>query len=275
MRLQHITPFLRQCGWLILLGTAVAAITAYITSQNMTPVYEASATWLIDEPAKTEASVTAGQTLAQTYVIAAVSQPVLAETAERLDLPIDEEQLRGMVTAVVLPNTQLITINVEDSSPERAAAIANAIGQALADQSVARDSQRFAEPLANWQQQIDKSSAEIATLQSQLATADATNRSQLETDLAAAQAVYDNAFAQFNDLLTQQAGESVILSALETAEAPDTPIRPRTTAAVLLSAAAGGLAALIVAGIASRTGNVNQAQISSTVASPLTMTSND
>jgi capsular polysaccharide biosynthesis protein len=277
MRSQRVTTFLRQWGWLILLGTAVAASTAYLINQNMTPVYEATTLWLIDEPAKSEAAQAASEgRLAQTYAALALTQPVLTETIERLALPFDETYLRSRVTAVAPNNTQLITIRVEDSDPSRAAHIANTIGDILADQSATRDSQRFAQPLANWQQQIDHSSAEIDTLQRQLAAANVTNRSQIESNLAEAQTRFDNAFTQLNNLLTQQAGESVIMTTIETAQTPTTPIRPRTAAATLWAAVAGGLAALIVAGFASRFGNEKQDLVTSALTTPpLTMTSND
>lgn len=277
MKGQQILMFLRQWGWLIVLGTAVAGGTAYLITQNMTPVYAATATWLIDEPAKSEAAqATADGSLAQTYAALALTRPVLAETIERLALPFNEEQLRTRVTAVAPANTQLITIGVEDSDPGRAANIANTIGNVLADQNAVRDRQRYAEPLANWQQQIDTSSAEIETLQTQLAAADVTNRSQIESNLAAAQGRYDHAFTEFNSLLTQQAGESILLTPAETAQTPVTPIRPRTAVATLWAAAAGALAALIVTGFANRFGDENQVSTTATMPSPpLTMTSND
>ncbi len=276
MKLQQGMMFLRQWGWLILLGTAVAGSTAYLINQNMTPVYEATTLWLIDEPAKSETAQTATEgSLAQTYAALALTQPVLTETIERLALPLDEEQLRLRVTAVAPNNTQLITIRVKDSDPNRVAHIANTIGDVLADQSAARDSQRFAEPLANWQQQIDKGSAEIDTLKNQVAAADVTNRSQIESNLTEAQARYDNAFAQLNSLLAQQAGESIMITLVETAQIPTLPIRPRTGAATIWAAMAGALAALLVATIASRFGNEVEKPPANINTHPLTMTSND
>ena len=276
MKLQQFTTFLGQWGWLILLGTAVAAGTAYVTSQNMTPVYAATATWLIDEPVKSETAVTFDQSLAQTYAVMAASRPVLAETIDRLDLPFSEEQLRWMVTAVVPDNTQIISIRVEDSDPGRTAMIANTIGEVLAEQSAARDSQRFAEPLANWQQQIDTSSAAIKELEGQLAATDVTNRSQLESDLAAAQRRYDDAFAQLNALLTQQAGESVMIMPFETAQAVTTPIRPRTAVATTWAAATGALAVLGMAIIVGRIRKEEMELVDTAVTTPpLPLVSND
>jgi uncharacterized protein involved in exopolysaccharide biosynthesis len=173
----------------------------------------------------------------------------LAETIERLDLPFAEEQLQAMVTAVTPPNTSLITIRVADSDPGRAALIANTIGEVLADQTASRESERFAAPIANWQQQIDDSSAAIEELHSQLAAADVTNRPQLESNLAETQARYDAAISQLNDLLTQQAAETIIITPAESARAVATPVRPRTAVATIWAAAAGALAALAVAGL--------------------------
>ena len=275
MKVTQVMMFLREWWWLILLGTAVAGGTAYLINQNMTPVYETTTTWLIDEPAKSETVQAASDgNLAHTYAALALSQPVLAETIERLALPFTEGQLRAMVTAVAPANTQLITIRVEDSNPDRAARVANTIGDILASQSAVRDSQRFAEPLANWQQEIDNSSVKIETLQSQFAATDTANRSQIESNLADEQARYDNAFAQLNDLLTQQAGESVILFSVEKAQSLPRPIRPRTAIATLWAALAGALVSLIAASIASRSSNDKPALTASSITS-LPLTSND
>lgn len=277
MKLQQVMTFLRHWGWLILLGTAVAGGTAFIININMTPVYQASATWLVDEPAKNEsAPVTAGANVAKTYATLLLTEPVLAETIIRLELPLLVEQLAARVTAVSPDNYQLITIQAEAGSPEQAAQIANTLGEVLAEQTAVRDSQRFAEPLANWQQQIDASSAAIADLETRLAAADVADPDQLASSLAEAQARYDTAFAEYNALLTQQAQESVSVLPVEPARLIPVPIRPQTTTATIWAAAAGALVTLMVIGTAIGLGFTEEAEVVTAVATaPIPLTNNE
>lgn len=268
MKLQQVKSFLWQWGWLILLGTAVAASTAYLTSQTIPPTYEATAVWLVDEPAKSDTAAANESSAAQTYAALVRTRPVLAETIDRLDLPFAEEQLGRMVTAVAPANTAIINIRIEGTDPGRAALIANTMGEVLADQTAARESERFAAPIANWQQQIDDSSAAIAGLQSQLTADDVTNRPQLESNLAETQARYDDAFAQLNDLLTQQAAETTIITPAESARASTMPIRPRTAVATLGAALAGALAALAAALLVGRANSEEEGMGTAVTQSP-------
>ncbi|MEJ2748581.1 MAG: hypothetical protein P8183_11845 [Anaerolineae bacterium] len=278
MKLQRVTSFLWQWGWLILLGTAVAGGTAFLINHNMTPVYQAAATWLIDEPTPGEATtpVPAGTNVAMTYATLLLTEPVLAETIARLDLPVTVEQLKAQVTAVSPDNYQLLAIQVEAGSPEQAAQIANTLGTVLADQTDARSSQRFAAPLTNWQQQIDDSSAAIAELEKQLAADDVPNRTQLEANLAEAQARYDAAFAEYNALLVEQARESVALMPVEPAQPTAVPVRPRTTMATIWAAAAGALASVLIIGAAGWLGFTTDEMVVTAVSpAPVPLTSND
>ena len=256
MKLQQVMAFLRQWGWLILLGTAVAGSTAFLINQNTTPVYQAAATWLIDEPAKHESQqpTAADYNPARTYAAILPTQPVVAETIDRLDLPLTTAQLQARITAVSPDNYQLITIRVEDTDPQQAARIAATLGEVLADQTASRDAQRFAEPLANWQQQIAAHTAEIARIEAELAADDGTNAAQLESQLTAAEALYNTAFEQFNGLLAAAAQESIAFLPIEPAQTAPQPLRPRTAAATIWAATAGALASLFIVGFARRAG---------------------
>ncbi len=71
------------------------------------------------------------QQQARNYAVVAVKNVVLAPVIETLGLPLTVGQLAKNVVATVPLNTSIISLSVTDSSPTRAAAIANAIAVSL------------------------------------------------------------------------------------------------------------------------------------------------
>ena len=62
------------------------------------------------------------------YVELVSSTRVSSEVIRQLDLPQTPEQLAGQITASSAPDSVLIDVAVTDSSPERAAKVANSVG---------------------------------------------------------------------------------------------------------------------------------------------------
>ncbi|MCZ7667067.1 MAG: hypothetical protein M5U34_07525 [Chloroflexi bacterium] len=104
------------------------------------------------------------QRLAQTYVEILNTDPVLAETIEVLDLPYTPGQLKGKITVSAPQDTQIINISVEDTDPQRAALIANTLGDVFITQNQARENLRFAGPIENWEARLQKLGDEIEDL---------------------------------------------------------------------------------------------------------------
>lgn len=244
--------------WLILLGMAVAGGVAWLVSQKTAPLYRASSRLLIDE-----ASGSAGdsdyslflleQRLAQTYVAIINTHPVREETIERLGLPFSADELATMLSVTALPDTKIIVISVEDVDPVRAAEISNTIGKVFIAQNQARESLRYAAPIANWEVRIDKIGGEIEALETEInaagkseTAADLAALSRLETQLGEARIRYTEAFSNLNELRVAQAKESSTLVEVEPALPPVTPIRPRSVFNTVLAAVAGGM---VTAGI--------------------------
>lgn len=86
-------------------------------------------------PATSESSFLSAAELAQnrvkSYTEIATSPRVLSGAIDRLRLDMTPDQLRERVVAATTEETVVITIDVTDTSPERAASIANAIGSGL------------------------------------------------------------------------------------------------------------------------------------------------
>ncbi|HUM69711.1 MAG TPA: polysaccharide biosynthesis tyrosine autokinase [Chloroflexota bacterium] len=256
MEIRQYVSLLWRWAWLIVLGIVVAGGLAYVVSARTTPVYQATAVYLLDRaPSGTGneyAQSLYEQKLAQSYVRMVNTRPVREETIARLDNAdeLHEGRLAGMVSISAVPETNLITIRVEDIDPTRAAAIANTMGFVFIEQNEIRENQRYAAPIANWEQRLNEEAAIIQELETQINTLSDTESpeelatlSRLETQRNEARVRYTDAFNKLNGLQVSHAQESSNLVQIESAQVNRNPIRPRTETNVLLAALVGGILA--------------------------------
>lgn len=256
MELKRYLGVLKRWAWLIVLGAVIAGAATYFISSSMTPVYSASSRYIIDEaPGSSNANeysqLLTEQKLAQTYVEIATARPVLEETIIRLDLPFAVKDLREMVSISAPADTQILIIRVEDTDPERAALIANTVGEVFIDLNQARENLRYAEPIATWQTRMEAIATDISKLEGAIRdfgdaeTAEQTAiLTRLQTDLNEAQIRYTDAFNSLNELQQEQAKESSNIVPIESAKASFIPIRPRTVTNTVLATIAGALLAI-------------------------------
>jgi non-specific protein-tyrosine kinase len=257
MEIKHYASLLWRWSWLVVLGVLFAAGLAYLVSVNTPREYQATAVYLLDEaPSGTGneyAQTLFEQKLAQSYVRMVNTRPVRQETIERLGIAdeLREGRLAGMVSISAIPETNLISIRVEDTDPERAADIANTMGFVFIEQNEARENQRYAAPIANWQDRLDEETAIIQELETQInelgeaeTPEEMTTLSSLETQRNEARVRYTDAFNKLNGLQVSQAQESSNLIQIEEAQINRNPIRPRTETNVLLAALVGGILAV-------------------------------
>src|SRR5437764_1090740 len=130
MKLRSSWQLVRRWWWMIALYVAVGMVGSLIISAITTPVYAASTTIVVTQDAAAPdatdyTSLQGDAQLANTYSQLLHSHPLLKRVASSLGLKLSIDELAKKVKTVVIANTQLITLNVEDSSPERAVAIAN------------------------------------------------------------------------------------------------------------------------------------------------------
>ncbi len=256
MEIKRYLALIWRWVWLIILGVVIAGGTAFLVSKNTTPVYRAEARYLIDEAPGAGSSneysqILTEQRLAQTYVQIMTTNQVLEETIQRLELPFTINQLKSKVTVSAPQETQILVVSVEDTNNKRAADIADTIGEVFITQNLARESQRYAEPIANWESRMAEIGAEIEDLDQQInayAAAESpeeqTLLSRLETQRNEARIRYTEAFNELNDLQVSQIQESNNIQPIEPAAVPGSPIRPRVMNNTLLAAAVGGMLAL-------------------------------
>jgi non-specific protein-tyrosine kinase len=201
--LRQLIQYARRWWWLLVLIPLIAGFTAYTISDRQTPLYSATATLFVNPgQASSENSFSAvqtGQRLATTYQQLVVTEPVLAPVIERLGLPYSVGQLKANVSASIVRDTQLLKVSVSDSSPETAAAIANAVAESFSEfvttQQLDINSSARAtldQLIADLQQQSADLDAQIGAIEAGVQTPPAgssletlrTRRNQIEQSLA-------------------------------------------------------------------------------------------
>ena len=125
-------------AWLLVLCALVAGALAYFYTANfITPMYRASVSIYVNNtnPQMGNTSYISGsdlataQRLVNTYVNIIRSDTVLEKVAQQSGLDITTNQIRGMMTAESVENTEIFNINISSADPELAAHLANAIAE--------------------------------------------------------------------------------------------------------------------------------------------------
>ncbi len=100
-------------GWIVLLLAALAAISAYVLSTRMQPVYRATQRVLM-QPARADLGLTeASKTLLGNHVAYLDSEFVAQKVIDNLSLDMQASVLKGAVTIVPDPNSLSIQIDVD------------------------------------------------------------------------------------------------------------------------------------------------------------------
>lgn len=235
---------------MIALTALLAGAGAYLVSKIQQPVYEATATLLIYELPGSGASeynaILSSERLARTYSEILTKRPVIQEVADQLGM---QELDTDLITVQPVRDTQLIDITVEDNDPELAAAIANTLMDVFSQQNQILQASRFADSKQKLEEQLSALDAEIDLTQASLDVlsedADSENEIQdLELHLAQLRQTYNQLLQNFESLRLAEAQSTSNIVVLETAIAPDEPIRPRVLLNTLLGTALGGMLAM-------------------------------
>lgn len=261
MELKHYFSLIWRWAWLIILGILITAVVAFFVSKNTTPIYQSTSRLLIDQApgagsGNDYTQILVEERLAQTYVELLKTEPILNKTIEQLGLEsnLSASQLKSKISVSAPQETQIINISVQDIDSERAALIANTLGQVFIIENQNRESLRYADPINNWEDRLQVIGDEIEgieieinalnSLGEEISAEEQATLSRFETNLNEAQIRYTEIFNALNALQIEQAKETSNLIQIEEAKANDNPISPRTMTNVLLAAAVGGMIAV-------------------------------
>ena len=144
--LRQLWSALLRRKWVIALLFVAAVVAAYFASNAMTPVYEATTTVLVKGDSSPlqlpifEGMSGTGQTQMQTSLEIFKSRTLALQTAKRLGFDWDEHTpefraFRSGISVSPVTAANMIRISVQETDPEQAARIANALVDAFVEQS--------------------------------------------------------------------------------------------------------------------------------------------
>ncbi|GAA0606293.1 Wzz/FepE/Etk N-terminal domain-containing protein [Virgibacillus siamensis] len=116
---------------IITLIVAAALISAIVTFYVLTPSYEASSQFIVNQSQqKSDApysvnDIQTSQQLINTYNIIIKSPAILEDVVKELDLGITASQLQNKLNVASAEKSQVVTVTVTDTNPQQAQEIAN------------------------------------------------------------------------------------------------------------------------------------------------------
>lgn len=129
-----LLAYLRR-WWVIALCGLIAALgTWYVTANHITPMYRASVTIYVNNARgdqnveyMSSSNLSASKQLVNTYVNIIDSDTVLGKVVEEADLPYSSTNIRTMMTAEQVDDTEIFRVYITHEDPKVAALVANAI----------------------------------------------------------------------------------------------------------------------------------------------------
>ncbi|MCB0171727.1 MAG: hypothetical protein KDJ97_14350 [Anaerolineae bacterium] len=136
MHLQQYLRIIRESWWIILAIVLISTGISIAYSYTQTPIYEATATFVVNPNVRItntdevlySLDTLAGRTsLATTYSNVLKSKNIIEQAAASLNVPV--QMLEDYtINAVVLPDSSVLSLQIQGSSPALVADLANAIG---------------------------------------------------------------------------------------------------------------------------------------------------
>ncbi len=238
-------------AWLILLVGAIAGGTAYYINNKQTPLYRASTRLLISEPPNTVISsfdsngIVSSTNMALTYSKMLTDMPVLQEVVDKLQIQVSPGYLQSAISVSQIQDTQLLQVSVVDINPQRAAAIANTLGDVFAARIQTLESARYTQSKDNLQKQITDMEAQLQSVSDQLAgTTDSQEIDRLQTQKTQYQQIYAALVTSFEQVRLAEAQSTVNVVQVEAAAVPWAPFSPRPMQNGMLAGAVGILLAI-------------------------------
>jgi polysaccharide biosynthesis transport protein len=184
--LHWVWSILQRRGWIIAVCVAVSIVLAFVITSSLPANYEASTTLMVqpaqDPRTSDYEALLIGSRQALAYADMTKSQMILNEVISRLTLPENANRLLEKIFVEAIKDTQLIRLTVNDASPQRAALIANTLGQTLSETVQKLQSQRYSSSIKNLDEKIKGYSETLAEAQNQAITIEA-RRSEVNAEI--------------------------------------------------------------------------------------------
>jgi capsular polysaccharide biosynthesis protein len=219
------------------------------------PTYQAQANLLVDArwegATDPDAALRASDTLTQLYIAEATSQGVLQQVIDKNGSTLTTASLAKRLSVGTVHGTTLIGIRATSSNGADAAAIANAVAQALVDRNTRDVRARFEATISSLEAELTRLTKEITTVQAEkVPSGNAAATSDHAARLQLLQNQYASVYNQRQDAGLGQTRGIATLSIADLASAPSSPISPDPIrdllAALIAGLVLGGLAVLLV-----------------------------
>jgi capsular polysaccharide biosynthesis protein len=249
MPLTWYLNIVRRWLWVLLAGTSLAALLAFLVARGQPRLYEGRAMLLVNQVMPQGGSnlqdLNGFNRLAQTYARLIASPTVTDAALDALGMPPTEA--RGVVDAEAIRGTQFIELSVLHRDRETAIAIAGAVAAAASREIYrieltreTRGDEYLRSRVAEARLAADNAAAEVARLDDRAAPA---RRAELTARLESDQATLAEARRALDTLSLTAARTANSVSPVGAATASTEPVRPRPVRSALTGAVLGLLAA--------------------------------
>src|SRR5438309_2852664 len=161
----------RQRLWVLLAVLAVCLLAGLAYVRSTKPTYQAQANLLVDArwegAPDPDAALRASDTLTQLYIAEATSQGILQQVIDSNRSSLSFSALAKRISVGTVHGTTLIGIKATSTNPGDAAAIANAVAQALVDRNTRDVRSRFEATIASLDSELARLSGQIAAVQAE------------------------------------------------------------------------------------------------------------
>lgn len=132
--MKEIFRLLKQkCLIILFVGVLVGGACGIYTKYISVPQYQSSTKLYVITKSKKSivslADLQTGSQIAQDYIVAITTKPVLKKVIKNLDLKMSVSKLKDKITINNLSDTRILEITVTDENPERAKNIANEVAR--------------------------------------------------------------------------------------------------------------------------------------------------
>jgi succinoglycan biosynthesis transport protein ExoP len=254
MELRQYIAIVIGWWWLTILLTLVAGVTSYAISQRQAPVFEATMTLMVGQSFQatelTNNDILTSQQLARTYADIAQRQPVLQGTIETLALKGTWRELKKRVKVNPVPDTQLLEIAVEASSPEEARVTADEVARqlillspaALQNQEQEENQHFVRQRLEDLQAKIEAGQARVKELEAAMAgSLSAQQVQELQDEINTLESLianWENTHTQLLIFIDSKESPNY-LAVIEPAQVNPDPVRPRVGLNTLIASVVG------------------------------------
>ena len=248
MELRDYLIILKRRFWIIFIVFVVTVVIVVVGSYLITPTYASTTTLRVAIGASASAGIATGSDtyyadrLLNTYLTIATSGPLINQVVQETGM-----DHFPVVSAEIIPNTELFKISVEDSDPFIAQAVAEKIGLLLVAQSQQFYTGSGKSPLEVISEQVEQLRAEVEKAQNTydlLFTGTEANPGQVESAknaLSLIQNIYYNLLAQSEQISLRAQIQANIVSIIEPAILQMKPAKPN----IIMNGALGCMVGLM------------------------------